>query len=98
MSPELIRHACQKAIATRPNSANFNYVNGIIESWHKNNVKTISDVDKLDKAFAATASAKKAANGNNTNNVSSFNNFKQTKLDSQLDEMEQLLLNEVNRQ
>ena len=70
--------------------------NGIIESWHKNNVKTISDVDELDKTFVAKINAKTNST-KQPSNVSSFNNFKQTKLDAQLDEMEELLLNEVNR-
>ena len=96
MTPELIQLACQKAILSKPNSANFKYVNGIIESWHKNNVKTISDVDELDKTFVAKINAKTNST-KQPSNVSSFNNFKQTKLDAQLDEMEELLLNEVNR-
>ncbi|MDD6401069.1 MAG: DnaD domain protein [Lachnospiraceae bacterium] len=96
MTPELIQLACQKAILSKPNSANFKYVNGIIESWHKNNVKTLSDVDELDKTFVAKINAKTNST-KQPSNVSSFNNFKQTKLDAQLDEMEELLLNEVNR-
>ena len=96
MTPELIQLACQKAILSKPNSANFKYVNGIIESWHKNNVKTISDVDELDKTFVAKINAKTNST-KQPSNVSSFNNFKQTKLDAQRDKMEELLLNEINR-
>ena len=74
MTPELIQLACQKAILSKPNSANFKYVNGIIESWHKNNVKTISDVDELDKTFVAKINAKTNST-KQPSNVSSFNNF-----------------------
>lgn len=96
-SPELIELACNKAIMAKPNSANFSYINGILENWNKNNVKTIEDVDKLDKAYAMSVQKAQSSRANNANNVSSFNNFKQTKLDDQLDEMEQLFLKEVNR-
>ncbi|MBE5943742.1 MAG: DnaD domain protein [Lachnospiraceae bacterium] len=91
---DIIKTACDKAIMTQPNSANFNYVNAILESWHKNNVKTVEDIDKLDKAFVAKNAGRLGKTSNT--NVSSFNNFKQTKLDNQLEEMEQLLLKEVN--
>lgn len=93
-SPELIRLACDKAVTARPNSANFAYINGILENWNKNNVKTIEDVDRLDKAFATQAAS--SHSGQQTKNVSSFRNFKQTKLDDELDEMEKLLFKEVN--
>lgn len=95
-TPEMIQRACDRAIIAKPSSANFAYINGILENWNKNNVKTPEDINTLDKAYAAknikAASARIPAAG-----VSSFNNFKQTKLDDQLDEMEQLFLKEVNR-
>ena len=92
-SNDIIKKACDKAILAQPGSANFAYVNAILENWHKNNVKTMDDIDRLDKAFIA----KSATNNLKANsNVSSFNNFKQTKMDSQLEEMEQLFLREVN--
>jgi len=96
-TPELIELACNKALVAKPSSANFSYINGILENWNKNNVKTIADVEKLDKAFAISMQKSQATRVNNANNVSSFNNFKQTKLDDQLDEMEELFLKEVNR-
>ncbi len=96
-TPELIELACNKALAAKPSSANFSYINGILENWNKNNVKTIADVEKLDKAFAISMQKSQATRMNTGSNVSSFNNFKQTKLDDQLDEMEELFLKEVNR-
>ena len=89
---KMIQIACDKAITNRPSSANYSYINGILENWHKNGIKTPEDVYKNDKAFMSKAKATTYGNSN----VSSFSNFKQTKLDSQLDEMEALFLKEVN--
>lgn len=96
-SPDMIQRACDRAIAAKPSSANFAYINGILENWNKNNVKTPADIERLDKAFAAKNAKSSVAKSFSASNVSSFNNFKQTKMDDQLDEMEQLLLKEVNR-
>lgn len=97
-SNEIIALACDRAVLSKPNSANFAYINGILENWHKNNVKTISDIQKLDKDFVAKASMnnKNTKNYKEAGNVSSINNFSQTKMDDELDEMENLLLKEVN--
>lgn len=89
---DIISYACEKAILQNPSSANYNYVNAILENWYKNNVKTLADVERLEKTFTLKSQNGKQPAGN----VSSFSNFKQTKLDDQLDEMEQLLLKEVN--
>lgn len=91
-SPELISYACDRALEARPGSANFAYINGILENWHKNGVKTFEDIEQLDKAFFASSQSKKTQG-----TVSSFNNFKQTKMDNQLKEMEDLFLKEVNK-
>ncbi len=96
-SPELIELACNKALIAKPSSANFSYINGILENWNKNNVSSVLDVEKLDKAFSASMQKAQASHITASGNVSSFNNFKQTKLDDQLDEMEELFLKEVNR-
>ncbi len=96
-TPELIELACNKALIAKPSSANFSYINGILENWSKNNVKTTEDVEKLDKAFAISMQKAQVSRATGVSNVSSFNNFKQTKLDDQLDEMEELFLKEVNR-
>lgn len=95
-SPEIIAKACERAIAAKPSSANFAYINGILENWNKNNVKTISDIDRLDQAFAAK-NVRTTARQQTSNSNGGFNTFKQTKMDEQLDEMEQLLLKEVNQ-
>lgn len=90
-SAEMIEKACERAIEAKPSSANFAYINGILENWNKNNVKTFEDIDRLDRDFVA-----KAGRRQGSSNISSFNNFKQTKLDNELTEMEELFLKEVN--
>lgn len=90
-SVEMIEKACERAIEAKPSSANFAYINGILENWNKNNVKTFEDIDRLDREFVA-----KAGRRQGSSNISSFNNFKQTKLDNELTEMEELFLKEVN--
>ncbi len=93
----IIAKACERAIAAKPSSANFAYINGILENWSKNNVRTLADIDRVDKAFAAKNS-RTAGKPSQGGTVSSFNTFKQTKMDEQLDEMEHLFLKEVNNE
>lgn len=95
-SPEIIQKACDKAIAAKPSSANFAYINGILENWSRSNVKTLDDIDRLDKAYAAKSAKPVVLKATGTDSTSGFNNFKQTRMDDQLDEMEQLFLKEVN--
>lgn len=90
---QLIEYACNRAIEARPSSANFAYINGILENWHKNGVKTIDDVERLDAAFIARNNRKLQT----SSSAVSFNNFKQTRLDNELTEMEDLFLKEVNQ-
>lgn len=103
-SKELIKLACEKAVLASPNSATFPYVNGILENWSKNNVKSISDVETVDKLHAGRIAKEKAMEISRKTNKYAYqsNNsvasFEQKKLDSELDEMEQLLLKEVNNQ
>ena len=92
-SEEIIKRACEKAVIN--NAPNFSYIDGILNNWNKNGVRTLTDIENMDKLFAAkkqnaikASSVAKAKNG--------FNNFPQTKLDDELDEMEKLFLKEVN--
>lgn len=96
-SPEIIQRACEKAVATRPASANFAYINGILENWHKNNVKTLEDIDAMDKAFAEkkAVEAQLKRKGGSTKN-GSFNTFTQDDMTAKMIEMESILLQEVN--
>lgn len=47
----IILEACNRAMLQKPSSANFPYVNGILESWHQANVHTLSDISRLDQTF-----------------------------------------------
>ena len=89
----LVLEACKRAITKNPQSANFAYVNGILENWHKNNIKRLSDLEELDKRWQENKKVKKQANGV-TNNQ--FNNFTQTKMDDELDILDRLFSDEVN--
>ncbi|MBR1815707.1 MAG: DnaD domain protein [Lachnospiraceae bacterium] len=90
---EIIKKACEKAIIN--NAPNFSYINGILDNWNKNGIRTLTDIENMDKLYAAKKqNALKSANIDKTKN--GFNNFPQTKLDDKLDEMEKLLLKEVN--
>ena len=96
-SDELVIHAAKKASLTRPTSANFPYVNGILESWYKNKVTSLKDVEALDSDYAQKMASEKASRKNAGGSISSFRDFKQTKTDSQLDEMEQLFIKQVGK-
>ena len=92
-SEDLILLACEKAIISKPQSANFAY--GILENWHKNGVQSIRDVELLDQEFLkkkSAATAQPAA----TRNPNGFANFKQTDMSNQLDKLEQMLADELN--
>lgn len=96
-SDELVTLAARKASLTRPGSANFPYINGILEDWHKNKVETLQDVEALDATHAKKQAQEKADRKNAGGNISSFQNFKQTKTDDQLAEMEQLFIKQVGK-
>ncbi len=93
ISDELILHACDRASTSKPNSANIHYVNGIIENWSKNNVKTIEDVNKLSVMHASKQNNNKYTGRSYTNN---FNDFTQSTTGEQINEFERLLRQEVN--
>ncbi|MBR1508371.1 MAG: DnaD domain protein [Eubacterium sp.] len=47
-SDDIIIEACKKANIAKPNSANFPYVNGIIEKWKTAGVHVVSDIAALE--------------------------------------------------
>lgn len=96
-SEDIIKKACENATLAKPNGVTLKYVNGILEDWSKNNVKTLKDVEELDKAFAAK-NAKEKATKQASGNISNFNDFKQSTSSKTIKEMERLLLKEVNEQ
>ncbi|MBR3599916.1 MAG: DnaD domain protein [Lachnospiraceae bacterium] len=98
-SEDIIEKACQSAILTKPAGVSLHYVNGILEDWSKNNVKTMADVEALQKAHAAKYARDKAMaqGGKSGSNITSFNDFKQSTSDKSIDDMELRLLREVNK-
>lgn len=94
---EIIKKACETATLSRPTGATLKYVNGILEDWNRNNVKSLADVEALDKAHAAKIAMEKA-NQRTTGTISNFNDFKQSTSDRVIDDMERKLRREVNGQ
>lgn len=91
----IIIEACKRAIMAKPHSANFNYVNGILENWHKQNVRSISDIEALDKKWAEDR--KKKSTSGKTAMRNQFNQY-QSSTDSQVvNEFENLFLQEANQ-
>lgn len=96
-SEDLILLACQKAILSKPQSANFAYVNGILENWHKNGVKSLRDVQQLDLDFMKKKTDNTVKNQTAASkNPNGFANFKQTDMSDQLGQLEQMLADELN--
>lgn len=64
ISMELIKLACQRAVE-KTGKTSFDYANGILLDWQKNNVKTLADVEAYDLAFKQ----KKAAQAPKADNI-----------------------------
>lgn len=94
----IILEACKRAVIAKPNSANFAYVNGILENWYKNGVKSIRDIDKLDKEYAKQKAQTRGQAAKVTSKPNSFGTFASRDMGDELDEMEQLFLSEINSQ
>lgn len=96
-SEDIVKAACEKAVLNNPTSINFAYINAILENWNKNGVRTKADIERLDKEFLKRKKVNTGAEQFSAKVVNGFNNFEQKKLDDELDEMEKLFLNEVNK-
>ncbi len=90
----IIMEACKRAIAAKPHSANFNYVNGILESWYKQNVRKLSDIEALDKKWEEEKK-KKAISGKTS--TTKYSNYQNSTSKEVADEFEALFLQETNR-
>ncbi len=91
----IIMEACRRAISTSPQSANFHYVNGILENWHKKNVHKLSDIEALDKEWAQNK--KKAFHPERKGPINQISQQQRSITDEALDEFETLFLNETNK-
>lgn len=94
-SEELIILACRKAILSKPQSANFAYVNGILENWHREGVKSTVDVDRLSEAHARKKAGTESGAAA-SRNPNGFGAFEQKSMSSELGELEQLLASSLN--
>ena len=52
---DLICRACERTIL-QTGKAQFSYTDSILRSWHENNVRSLTDVERLDQLHAQTAS------------------------------------------
>ena len=91
----IIIEACKRAILANPQSANFNYVNGILENWHKQNVRKISDIEALDKKWEEEK--KKKLTSGKTVKGNQFNNYQSSTDEKVINEFEKLFLQETNQ-
>ena len=90
---DIIGEACRRAIITRPNSATFAYVNGILDKWHSDNVKTLKDIEAADDRFKKSKKKSTGTEGR----LGAFGNYKQSSTDEEWDELTKMYIKEVNR-
>lgn len=87
---EIIYKACDICFE-RLNKAEFKYIDGILNSWYKDNIQSIEDVEKKDRQKSKFKSTKPNNYKYNSNNKpDSFSNRKQRSYD--LDKIEKTLL------
>lgn len=87
----IIIEACKRAVTANPHSANFNYVNGILENWHKQNVHKLSDIEELDRKWAEEKK-KKQTDHKASNNQ--FNNYENSTDQNIVKDFQKLFLQE----
>lgn len=94
----VIIEACNRGILQKPNSDNIiKYVNGILSNWHEKGVKTLKDVEEADNEFHASKNKNLSQKTNQyVYKPNALNSFPQRDVSTQLDEMEQLFLDEIN--
>ncbi|GKX30551.1 DNA replication protein DnaD [Vallitalea longa] len=73
LSMEIIVEACNRTMETI-HQPQFSYIDAILKNWHKNNVKTIKNIDELDKQHQLNSKTKKKED---TKNQSKFINYDQ---------------------
>lgn len=90
-SLDIIKKACDICFQ-RLNRADFKYIDGILSSWHKNNLKTMQAIEEKETKFKNLAVNKNYTNINNKNNKPplNFNNFEARDYD--YDSLEKKLL------
>lgn len=93
MDIEVILEACSKSKNTT--NPSISYINGIIEKYKNNNVKTLDDIKKLEEEFNQKKQQQKSTTSNN-NTVpkvkTRFHNINETFRNYSPDELERLLI------
>ena len=87
----IIIEACKRAVTSRPQNVTFSYVNGILENWHKQNVKHLSDIEALDHEWLE----KKKRQAQQKVVSNQFNQFQQRETTKEMEEFDDLLMREV---
>ncbi len=89
-SLDVIKKACDICFQ-RLNRADFKYIDGILSSWNKDNLRTLQDIEKKEASYKNSASKKVYNNTKNSNKPKlRFDNFKGRDYD--YDDLEKKLL------
>ncbi|MBX7301902.1 DnaD domain protein [Clostridium chauvoei] len=88
-SLDVIKKACD-ICSQRLNRADFKYIDGILSSWNRDNLKTIQDIEAKEAKFKSSSAKKSFDNTPNTKSNLKFNNFKPRDYD--YDSLEKKLL------
>lgn len=88
-SDELISEACQRTIQA-VHQPNFNYADSILSSWHKKQIRNLSDIARLDAEHQSKKKITVTANAASAPSKNKFNNFTQRSYD--YDQLEKMLL------
>lgn len=79
-STDIILKACEKGVI-KTTTNRFAYIDGILSSWYKANVHTLSDIDALDAAFAQKTKNKQITKSDSKAYQNTFNQFEQRSYD-----------------
>lgn len=85
----IIEKACNICFQ-RLNRADFKYIDGILSSWNKNNLKTLSAIENKEASFKNSSSNKNFSSPKQEVNPMKFNNFEAREYD--YDSLEKKLL------
>lgn len=88
-SVDIIEKACNICFQ-RLNRADFKYIDGILSSWNKNNLKTLSDIEKKEASYKNSQGNRSFASKPQEVNPLKFNNFEAREYD--YDSLEKKLL------
>lgn len=89
-SLDVIKKACDICFQ-RLNRADFKYIDGILSSWNKDNLRTLQDIEKKEASYKNSSSKKVYNNTKNSNKPKlRFDNFKGRDYD--YDDLEKKLL------